>query len=253
MKIILPILLLISSGFLIVSTAQQSRFDRATFLLEQSEFNEAVELYSSIADNGYESGALWLNMGIAYTHLDSLGTAKYYFLQAQRYPETRTLAQEALTYVNERFNRRSAVLPKLPWDRFFEWLSQSAGLNFLFISAFIFLYAGVASILISWLRPGLKKPLKFSGIGLIVICALFFGCALYMDYLDSRYGTGVMVERQTSVYEQPRTDAPSVSTAHEGYTMTVDYYEGEEQPGWHYVRLENGMYGWLEEENIMVF
>lgn len=93
--------------------SQQARFDEATFLLEQNEYRKALDIYKTIADDGFESGGLWLNMGIAYTALDSLGLAKYYFLQAELSEETEAEASEALTYVNERFERRSAVLPQV--------------------------------------------------------------------------------------------------------------------------------------------
>ncbi|MEX0904231.1 MAG: hypothetical protein WD604_00590 [Balneolaceae bacterium] len=249
----LSLFLFAVSGFFVVSPAQQARFDQATNQLEQNELREAIEMYKSIEEEGYKSGALWLNMGITYTYLDSLGIAKYYFLRAGQFTETKTRADEALVYVNERFNRRSAVLPRLPWNRFFESLSQNAGVTFLFVSAFFFLYAGIGAVLVSWFKKRIPPILKHSGTVSILISVVIFGSALYIDYLDNRYGTGVMIEQQITVHEQPHTESASVSTAYEGYTMQVDHHRSDQQAGWTYVRLENGMYGWLEEDNIMVF
>lgn len=251
--IFLSLAFIILSGFPAALNAQQARFDQATYLLQQNEYQEAIQLYKSIAEDGFESGSLWLNLGISYTYLDSLGTAKFYLLQAEQFPETKTQAQNALAYVNERFTRQSAVLPQLPWDRFFESLSRNAGTSFLYVLSFIFLYTGAGAIIFSWFRKKFEPFLRTTGIGSIVISILFFGCTFYLQYLDNRYGTGVLVDQETSVYEQPREDSPVVSSAYEGYTLRVDFYDSQAEPGWNYVRLENGMYGWIKEDFVQVF
>ncbi len=232
---------------------QQSRFDEATFLLEKQEYREALTLYKSIADDGDISGALWLNMGIIYARLDSLGMSKYYLLQAEKFPETRELAGDALSYVNERFSRRSAVLPPLPWDRFFSYLSESVGLTWLFAIAFFFLYGGVGLLIYSWFTRSYKKPFSYSASALLAISILVFASAFYVHYLDNRFGTGVMVDRQSTVYETPDPESVEVSTAYEGYIMRVDLNRSSESDEWSYVRLENGRHGWIDTGALRVF
>jgi tetratricopeptide (TPR) repeat protein len=233
--------------------AQQAKFDEATLLLEDQEFRQAITIYSSIADEGHSSGALWLNLGIAYAQLDSLGKAKFYLLRAERFPETKQLAEEALAYVNERFNRRSAVLPPLPWDRFTDYLIISVGINTLFFITFFFLYTGSFSLIASWFIRRYKRSLFYFGLTSLFISALILSTALYADYQNNRFGTGVITERQIPVYEQPATDASLVSTAFEGYTLKVDLNQSSDVPGWKYVRLENGRYGWVTNDALMVF
>jgi tetratricopeptide (TPR) repeat protein len=234
-------------------SAQQARFDEATSLLEENQFREAVSLYKEIAREGNHSGALWLNLGIAYSQLDSLGVSKYYFLRAKEYSETREMAENALSYVNERFSRQSAILPLLPWDRFFNFLSVTIGSGGLFISGFVFLYAGVFLIILSWFRHGFNRPMKLTGLIFSGITLLFFLTGYYLNYIDDRYGTGVLTDRQTTVYEQPREESAVISTAYEGYTMKVDIHRSEENAEWYYVRLENGMYGWVDRNSVMIF
>ena len=233
--------------------AQQARFDEATALLEAQEYRDAIDVYNAIAEEGYSSGALWLNLGISYAHLDSLGKAKFYLLQAERHTETKELAEQALGYVNERFNRRSAVLPPLPWERFFEYLSLHVGVTALFITALFFLYLGVAALITSWFLLNYKRSFYYSGLTSLIIAVLVFSGAVYTDYLDERFGTGVIVDRQTAVYQQPQADASIVSTAYEGYSMRVDFNTSSESPGWKYVRMENGRYGWVAQETMLVF
>jgi hypothetical protein len=251
-QIIFLILIFFFSGWIVTAAGQQARFDDANSLLEESSYREAIDVYKSIADDGYHSGALWLNMGIAYSYLDSLGVAKYYLMKAEKYSETRELAAGALDYVDNRFSRRSAVLPPLPWDRFLESLSEKIGTKGLIFIALFFLYLGVALMIGSWFRYDLHKFLRYSGYSVLGISAIFFMFSLIFNYQDNRFGTGVMVERQGQVFQQPEEESSVVSTAFEGYTMRVDFKRSEDFPDWKYVRLENGMYGWIKEDGLMV-
>lgn len=233
--------------------AQQARFDEATSLLEQQNYSQAIDLYQSIAQEGHQSGALWLNMGVAYARLDSMGMAKYYLLQAQKFEETEISAQEGLIYINERLSRRSAVLPPLPWERFFHFLINSIGITSMFILAFLTLYLGVTSIILSWFYGHNRKLFHLGGLTTIGLSVIIFACSFYMNYIENRYGTGVLTDRQAMVYEQPNSNSAPVSTAYEGYTMRVDLKESSESSGWNYIRLENGMYGWVESDALSVF
>lgn len=233
--------------------AQQSTFDQANSMLERGEYREAIGLYQSIAAEGYKSGSLWQNLGVAYTRLDSLGKAKYYFLRAAEYSETEEQAQQALDYVNNRFPRQSAVLPELPWIQFFDFMADKFGLTTLVLIALFFLYAGIALKIGSWFRIDMKKTLKYSAYTAIAISAVLFVFSIIIQYQQSRYSTGVMIDNEASVYERPEENASIVSTAYEGYTMQVDEEESEDPEGWKYVRLENGMYGWVRDQHIMTF
>lgn len=241
------------SWFAPLSMAQQSQFDEANTLLENSEYAEAITIYKSIEKDGYISGALWLNMGISYVYLDSLGMGKYYFLKAESFPETQEQASQALGYVHNRFSRQSAVLPELPWMRFLHTIERSVGLSMLMTIMFVFLYIGTMAIIGSWFRVDLRKPLRFSGYVALGFSAIFLLLSSIINYQQSRYGTGVMVERESIVYQNPNEQSATVSTAYEGYTMRVDFVEGEDAEGWRYVRLENGMYGWVKNESLKVF
>lgn len=233
--------------------AQQPLFDEANSHLSEGRYQQAIEVYQSIAEDGYESGALWQNLGVAYTRLDSLGKAKYYFLRAEKYSETRDRAESALQYVNNQFPRQSAVLPALPWIRFINFLSNNIGLRAIAFSAMFLLYAGIAFKIGAWFRLDLKKTMNYLSYGLIGFSALLFVCSIIIQYQQSRYSIGVMIDNEAPVYQLPEENSSVISTAFEGYTMQVNEDESEDEPSWKYVRLENGMYGWIQNDHIMTF
>lgn len=233
--------------------AQQPLFDQANSLLSEGEYQDAIEIYQSISEDGYEAGALWQNLGVAYTRLDSLGKAKYYFLKAQRFSETEEQAEQSLEFINNQFPRQSAVLPELPWIRFINFLSVHIGLQVIAITALVLLYLGIALKIWAWFRLELKKMLNYLSYGCIALSAFLFICSMVIQYQQNRYSTGVMVDREASVHQRPEENSSIISTAYEGYTMQVDKTESKGETSWTYIRLENGMYGWIENDHIMTF
>jgi len=235
------------------AVAQQSQFDEANSLLAEGKYQQAIQTYQSIVEDGHLSGALWQNLGIAYTRLDSLGKAEYYFLQAEKFEETEEQATRALQYVNNQFPRQSAVLPELPWIRFFNFLSDSFGVAAITFTALFFLYAGIAFKIGAWFRFDLRRTFNYVSYAAIVFSILLFFCSVFIQYQQNNYSTGVMIGREATVHEQPRPESSVISTAYEGYTMQVDNNESEQQKDWTYIRLENGMYGWIQSDQIMTF
>ncbi len=233
--------------------AQQSQFDYANQLMEEQRIEEAFEVYKSIHNDGYQSGELYYNMALASMFQDSLGLAKFYLLQSAQFPGTQQDANRTLEYINEQFNRRSAVLPKLPWERFFDWLNDAFGASALLIIGIILFNAGIGSVIGSWFVDKNSKWLLRTGYLLGVISILIVLSSFYLDYLDERFETAVMIDRQTIVHQRPSDTSASISNAYEGYTMTVDKQRSTEVNDWLYVRLENGMYGWIEEQRVRTF
>jgi len=230
----------------------QLQFDRANDRLESGNYIEALSLYRSLEAQNHLSGALFLNMGISYVQLDSLGKAKYYFLKAAEFDETRDRAADGLEYVESRFSRQSAVLPKLPWERFFDWLGEAFGAAGLMIFGILLLNIGVAGIIGAWFLEPHTRKLRLGGFAAAAAGFMIIFSSFYVQYLQNRYSRAVMIHQRTNVLEQPSTEAAVVSQAYEGYTFTVDHYQSEEHEGWSYVRMSNGLYGWIPNEDILI-
>ncbi len=230
----------------------QLLFDRANDRLEEGNYLEALTIYNDIEKTGARSGALFLNMALSYVQADSLGKAKYYFIKASRFDETEEQAQSGLEYVEEQFSRQSAILPKLPWEQAVDWLRINVGASVLLAIAIILLNTGVMLFAGHWFLAEREKVLRLSGLSCSALALLLLLGSFYVQYVDSRYSEAVMVHRQANVLERPSSDAAVVSQAYEGYTFTVDQYESREHPLWSYVRMSNGLYGWIPDDEIMI-
>lgn len=246
------ILLVCAVGLIEAQNSSQLLFDRANDALKAGDYRKALDIYSELEKGEQISGALFLNMGISYVELDSLGKAKYYFLKASRFDESREQAVQGLEYVEQRFSRQSAVLPKLPWDKAVDWLRLNVGAATLLGIAIILINLGVFAYVTTWFWPMYERPMQRSGLISSAIGILLLVLSFYVQYVDNRYNEAVMVNRQANVWERPDREATVVSQAYEGYSFTVDEYQSKEHPGWSYVRMSNGLYGWIPDNQIMV-
>lgn len=230
----------------------QAVFDQANDELESGNYQQAIELYQSLESQNNISGALFLNLGISYQRMDSLGKAKYYFLKASQFDDTEEKANEALEYVNSQFSRQSAVLPKLPWDVATDWLQRNIGVGNLLIIGIVLLNIGVIAYVSHWFLSWHPKFFRIFGFSIIGLSLFVIAVSFYTDYVQERYSTAVMVTQKIPVLEQPQEEASLVSQAYEGYTFTVDHYRSDPQPGWSYVRMSNGLYGWIPNSEILI-
>lgn len=252
-KILLLLILCLSGvGLSHAQQSPQAVFDQANEQLETGNYTEALKSYKNLESRNTVSGPLFLNMGIAYHRLDSLGKAKYYLLKASRFDDTEKRAREALKFVESQFSRQPAVLPKLPWDVATDWLQNNIGAANIMIAGIILLNIGILIFAGHWFLNWHTNILRKSGLTVLITALLLITTSFYTDYIDTRYSTAVMVSDKTAVVEKPRAEAPLVGQAYEGYTFTVDHYQSQSQPGWAYVRMSNGLYGWIPKNEILI-
>jgi tetratricopeptide (TPR) repeat protein len=230
----------------------QATFDKANTLFKNGDISEALHQYRTIEAAGQESGALYLNMGIAAVQLDSLGLAKYYFLKALRFDATNNQAQEALKYVNSQFSRQSAMLPKLPWDRAIHWANEVPGAGGVFITGFFITLIGLIILYLGWFNKlELKRFFPYI-ITLIIVGSAISLAAFYADYVNGRYDEAVLIASQQRVLQSPGTESTLVSIAYEGYDLVIDQRKSESRDNWLYIRLGNGQYGWIQSQGVKV-
>ncbi len=230
----------------------QAIFDQANEQLDSGDYQQAISLYKNLEAQNTVSGALFLNLGISYQRIDSLGKAKYYFLKASQFEETEEKAVQALEFIESQFTRQSAVLPKLPWDVATDWLQHNIGATNLLLAGVILFNVGILIFIGHWFLQWHPNYIRNTGITIVGISLLIIALSFYTHYVNERYSTAVMVTERVSVLENPQEEASLVSNAFEGYTFTVDHYRSENQPRWSYVRMSNGLYGWIPNSEILI-
>ncbi|HLR26172.1 MAG TPA: GW dipeptide domain-containing protein [Fodinibius sp.] len=230
----------------------QVKFGEANKQLEAGYYQKAIHLYRELETNKQWSGPLFLNMGISYQRLDSLGKAKFYFLKATTFEATEAQAQQALEYIDGQFSHQSVALPKLPWDVATDWLRRKFGARALLAWGIILLNMGVLLFISHWFLRRWSSYVRIVGISITALALLIIASGFYTQYIASRYSRAVMVTQQAPVLEKPKEGSSLISQSFEGYTFTVDHRKSQSQSNWSYVRMSNGLYGWIPNSDILI-
>ncbi len=243
---------LIPNGVTAQQQNAQATFNQANQYLQNGKIAQALDQYQKLVKQNRVSGALFINMGYSYMKLDMPGKAKYYYLKAKQFDETRNEAERGLKYVDESLSHQSAVLPALPWEQALNWLQINMGAVMLLGIGLILLNAGIFFFIGCWfidrsvaLLPKIATAIAATGVLILLL-------SFYVDYRQQRYHKAVMVTQQASVRERPDAKAPHVNEAYEGYSFTVDQRKSAGRENWKYVQMSNGTHGWIPAEEIMI-
>lgn len=242
--------LIITNGYTLAQELPQEMFNRGNYYMEQEDFTGALEVYEDIEQKDFSSGPLFLNMGISYVYLDSLGLAKYYFLKASHYSPTKEKADEGIELIGERLNQRRGEMSRLSWISFSEWLQFELNKQSVIIYGLILLYFGFLFVALPWFYSSYQRTLKYSGYISACLGMMLILLAIIIDSRTEEYSRAVMVEVQSPMRPHPTDDNEVVSMVYEGYTFTLDQSRSQEYEGWKYIRLSNGLNGWIEENVI---
>ena len=231
----------------------QAIFDKANIQIELKHYRKALDLYQAINHQDVASGPLYLNMGIAWTQLDSLGLAKYYFLKAADFPSTKSQALQGVDYVNNQLEHNETLLPPLPWDRFFNWIENQIGIHFLVFISIIIINLGVLLFIATWLWPQYRKWTKSPGYGILVIGIILLLLAGFTDYQARRFTPAIQIVKESNIRQSPDSNSEIVSLSYKGYRFRIDRERSQKYPDWYYVRMGNGQYGWIHRNDLKLF
>jgi hypothetical protein len=237
----------------IAQSEVQAQFNQANDALEQGQFDQALTQYEAIRQSGFESGPLYLNMGITATRLDSLGLAKFYYLNAQQFDNVSIAATEALDFVDYELGRRGARLPELAWTRITRLLYFEMNHHSWLAFGFIAINLGVLFLVASWLRQSFQKINRYLAIVLICIGGSVVFITAIISWQSTGYTQGIQIVREAQIYAQPDAQTEIVQTGYEGFQYIVDIEESASTPDWLYVRLSNGSRGWVLAEHLNLY
>jgi hypothetical protein len=229
-------------------------FDEAGKAIQENNYPEAKQKLKSLLEANYEHGAVQLNLGYIYAVQDSLGNAIYYFRQAELHPEYQQQAKEGLRYARQRLPNREVVLPKLPWQQAFDWAGRTIGSNGLMTATLLFLYITVFFTLLYWFTQFMHhKGTLYLIYGSLLITLLLAIGSIHIAHLQQKYDIGVLVSSEQPVYSESDRSSSIISSAYEGYSFTIDYSQSKPDENWYYVRLSNGMFGWIEGDGLRIY
>ncbi len=223
-------------------------FSKANAAFQDGNFELAARLYSQLVDAGYQSAALYYNLGNACFRNHRLADAILNYERASlldpRDPDIRFNLELARTYVKDKID----VLPQpfyLRWHRAlvrllppdaWAWISLVCfALAFMFFSVYLYFHSFLVRRTGFWVA-----------VFLFFVSVSSFVFAREHHSLVTGQHTAVIYDPSVTVKSTPDQSGTDLFVLHEGTKVSL----GDELGDWREIRISDGNKGWVPRASI---
>ena len=229
----------------LLAAGQEERieFAKANDLYRTAEFRKAVTAYEGIAAGGYESPALYYNLGNAYYKLQNYPAAILSYERARRLAPHDDDILYNLRLANLRIIDKIDPVPQLFLLEWWKLFVNQASSSWWATGAVVALWAAaLLAAVFRIARSGLLRRIAFFGATLCVLAAAVAYTAMSQRLGAERYSESAIVFAESvPVKSAPDAKSTDLFVLHEGVKVELLDAVGE----WRKIRLVDGKVGWL--------
>jgi tetratricopeptide (TPR) repeat protein len=231
--------------FVQTACAQQERSPKYIFFkgntyYEEGRYDKAIEVYSQLLDEGYESGNLYFNLGNSYFKKGELGRAILYYEKAGR-----LIPRDGDLKANYQFaqsNIKYNVFEQSSWlkrasDTFNMFTINEIAIILSILTGSFFLFLTV-SIFIDKV-----KRYSYIAIVVLIIFVIPFALSLYSK-IAALDGEVIIVAESVQAKFEPLDNATTHFTLYEGMKL----YILELKKDWIKIKRHDGKTGWVKDD-----
>lgn len=218
---------------------------RANKFYQEQNYSQAVENYQKILSQGFESGALYYNLGNAYFKTGRLGYAIYSYEKGLKLkPNDEDLAYN-LRLANARSVDKLTELPKLFIVAWWEGLVTSLGVNGWSLIVILIFWILLASIAVYFFsrKTNLQRISFMSGSASLSVLILVLVLLIARVNREATTNFGILLEPTCTVKASPDSKSNDAFVIHEGIKFTIDDFVND----WAKIRLVDGKIGWVQK------
>lgn len=231
--------------FISFSTFSQNEelFERGKELYKNGKYQEAVNSWKQILENGQTSAELYFNLGNAQFKLNEIGPSIYYYEKALQLAPNDADIKTNLAFAE---NARIDLIEPLPKSVFSKWYSSVANkftfngwailsvvFSILFVTLFLLYYFSYSEM-----RKRVFFAFSLTSIFLMAV-ALTFSFLTYDDSLNHQ--PAIIFSDEIEVKSEPSMGSNSIFVLHEGTKVKIIEQDGN----WCHISLADGKEGWI--------
>ncbi|MDI6765696.1 MAG: tetratricopeptide repeat protein [Bacteroidota bacterium] len=226
------------------------QFEHANQLYRNGEYQKAVQMFEQVIKNGYESPALYYNLGNAYFKQNNIPASILNYERAKRLSPNDDDINYNLRLANLRVIDKIEPIPRLfivNWWKSFVNLFSSSGWSW--VAIFSIWVAAICGAFIFVLRSILLQRLAFVGIIITIFIIVLTSISMFQRYQSEQKEQVAIVFSQTvSVKSAPDEQSTDLFVLHEG--VKVEFLDAVGD--WRKIRLADGKVGWLMFDTVQV-
>jgi tetratricopeptide (TPR) repeat protein len=240
---------LISLFTVLLCTAQNNKlFEQATEAYNAGNYDQAVNYYNDILNNGEHSTAVYFNLGNSYYKLNQIAESIYFYEKALLLSPNDQETKTNLSYAQNMTIDAIDTMPETGLSKLYknitgkltfdQWAYVAIAFMLLFVLLYIFFYYAVYSTRKRWTFIGSLLSL------FLCIIAIIFAFIQRSDFNDSQ--PAILFAEESNVKSEPNNNSAAVFTIHAGTKVNVlDQLED-----WKKIQLEDGKTGWVPTTDL---
>ncbi|ACF15040.1 TPR repeat-containing protein [Chloroherpeton thalassium ATCC 35110] len=232
-----------------ISFAQNSPdlvFREGNRLYSRGQYQKALESYNNLLDLGYESGALYYNMGNAYYKLHKTGQAVLYYEKALKLMPDDEDLKNNLELAHLRTQDKISSVPSFFLVDLFNGFLNVFSLGFLGVAVLLSLYLLTAVAILNMRGFFSPLPAKVLMISLVVITLMSSVVFVAKSVQDATESKAVVVTGVVNAKSEPRESSATLFVIHEGLKVDIAQQQGE----WVEIKLPDGNKGWIRYTDV---
>ncbi len=246
MKRLLCILLMIVSltGF----SQNEELFDNGKEHYKNAKYQEAIDSWMKIVQNGEHSAELYFNIANAQYKLNKIGPSIYYYEKALQLDPNDSDIKTNLTFAENARVDAISPLPKTIFSKWYKniaevftyngWAVLSVVFSITFVVLFLFYYFSFSAKIKRLLFTGSMFSLMLFAGGLIL------AFLTYDDY--SRNNPAIIFAEEIKIKAEPSLGSSTAFVLHEGTKVQIIAEDGN----WYRIALADGKDGWIQNSEL---
>lgn len=246
MKQLVYILVLTISS--IVFGQSNTLFEQGNSLYNDGKYQEAINSYEAILENGEHSPELYFNLANAHYKLNSIAPSIYYYEKAlQLNPNDDEIKNNAAFANNMTIDAIDSV-PEVGFTRIMKNMTNTFSFDVWAMFSIAFVLAFVVFFLMYYFSYATnRKRVLFLSSGtsiILVVITLFF--AFQKFNLDQKDNPAIVFAKESQIKTEPNLRSEEAFRLHEGTKVQVL----ESLKDWQKIKLSDGKIGWIPKADI---
>jgi len=248
-KLISLILLFFCIGVSVsFASAEEDLMARGNQYYQSGNFEKAADIYQKVADAGYESPALYFNLGNAYYRLGKTGYSILYYEKAAKLAPSDEDISHNLAIVNNKIVDKLDILPTFFLFKWWESILVTFTISGWSYLAYFFYIIVLISIGLYFFAKSqfMQKYAVYSTAGFLILLIITSGLLSVRMNRELNVKNGIIIEQAVNVKSSPDDKSNDAFIIHEGIKVRME----DKVNDWVRIRLRDGKVGWLQEKDL---
>ncbi len=250
MKKYIHIIIILFFTIGLFASENDSLIDFANKKYSEGLYNEAIENYQKVIDNGYTSSELYFNLGNSYFKMNDLPSSILYYERARRLAPNNEDILFNLKIANSRIPDKIEKVPELFfkrwWNSFYNMFSVN---NWAKITILVFVITLICTAFFILSKQRRIKMIGFwLGLLFLILSVFSFGLSYQKYVYSQKHHEAIVFTPTITIKSSPNKNSVDLFVIHEGSKLIIT----DKVDDWYEIRIANGGVGWLLQSSVEI-